>query len=46
MKLLVWANDRRIGVIAAYRTRRMFRRHRLTPAAQKRLREAVRRRTP
>lgn len=46
MRLLVWVNDRRIGIVAAYRTRRAFRRHRLSPAAQKRLREVAKRRTP
>jgi len=46
VKLLVWANDRRIAAVAYCRTRRVFRRHRLTPAAQQRLRAAAKRRTP
>jgi hypothetical protein len=46
MRLLVWLNDRRIGAIARYRTRRAFRRHRLSPAAQQRLRDAAKRGTP
>ena len=45
MRLLVWASDRRTGLVAWWRTRRTFRRHRLSPAAQQRL-DAVRRRTP
>jgi hypothetical protein len=46
MKLLLWASERRIALLAAHRTRRAFRRHRLSPAAQRRLAEAMRRRTP
>lgn len=45
MRLLVWLDGRRAGLIAWWRTRRAFRRHRLSPAAQQRL-DAVRRRTP
>jgi len=46
VKVLLWLNDRRIGVIARWRMRRMFRRHRLSPAAQQRLRDTTKRRTP
>ena len=46
MRLLIWLSDRRTAVVAWYGNRRMFRRHKLTPAAQARLREAARRRTP
>jgi len=46
VKLVLWLNDRRIGVIAWWRTRRTFRRHRLSPAAQQRLRDTTKRRTP
>jgi len=45
MRALVWLNDRRIHLIAARRTRRAFRRHRLSPDAQQRLHEA-KRKTP
>jgi hypothetical protein len=46
VRLFLWLGDRRIAALAAYRTRRMFRRHRLTPAAQQRLRASAKRRTP
>jgi hypothetical protein len=46
MRLLLWLGDRRLSLIAAYRTRRAFRRHRLSPAAQRRLSETAKRKTP
>jgi hypothetical protein len=46
VRLLVWANDRRIAAVAAYRTRRAFHRGHLTPAAQQQLNAATKRRTP
>lgn len=45
MRWLTWLDAWRAGVIAHWRVRRAFRRHRLTPAARQRL-EAMRRRTP
>lgn len=45
MRALVWLHDKAIALYAGYRARRQFRRHRLTPDAQQRLREA-KKRTP
>jgi hypothetical protein len=46
MRLFLWLGERRIALVAAWRTRRAFRGGQLSPAARQQLREAAKRKTP
>jgi hypothetical protein len=46
MRLFLWLGERRITLVAAWRTRRAFRGDCLSPAARQQLREPAKRKTP